>query len=111
MHSVLLRKHMNDNTSCFLVRYLEAGRLEPSNNRAERSIKTFVVGRKKWLFGAKSGAVIYSLIETAKENQLDPYRYLLWVLRSAPALSKADESWTEKLLPGMAPRECSVPHK
>mgnify|MGYP002510264047 FL=1 len=55
----------------YLVRYLEDGRLELSNNRAERSIKPFVMGRKNWLFantpaGAQSSAVIYSLIETAR---------------------------------------------
>ena len=98
----------------YLVRYLEDGRLELSNNRAERSIKPFVMGRKNWLFantpaGAQSSAVIYSLIETAKENQLDPHRYLLWVLRSAPALSQTDEAWAEKLLPSMAPEECKIP--
>ena len=53
-----------------LLRYLEDGRLEISNNRAERSIKPFVMGRKNWLFantlaGARSSAVFYSLIETA----------------------------------------------
>ena len=93
----------------FLVRYLEDGRLELSNNRAERSIKPFVMGRKDWLFantpaGAQSSAVIYSLIETAKENQLDPYRYLLWVLKSASTLSQADKDWAEKLLPSTAPK-------
>ena len=98
----------------YLVRYLEDGRLELSNNRAERSIKPFVMGRKNWLFantpaGAQSSAVIYSLIETAKENQLDPYRYLLWVLRNAPALSQTDESWAEKLLPALAPQEYKTP--
>ena len=98
----------------YLVRYLEDGRLELSNNRAERSIKPFVMGRKNWLFantpaGAQSSAVIYSLIETAKENELDPYRYLLWVLQSAPVLSQADEFWAEKLLPTNAPQECHVP--
>ena len=54
----------------YLTRYLEDGRLELSNNRAERSIKPFVMGRKNWLFantpgGAQASAVIYSLIETA----------------------------------------------
>ena len=98
----------------YLVRYLEDGRLELSNNRAERSIKPFVMGRKNWLFantpaGAQSSAVIYSLIETAKENHLDPYRYLLWVLRSAPALSQTDDAWAEKLLPAKAPQECYIP--
>ena len=66
----------------YLTRYLEDGRLELRNNRAERSIKPFVMGRKNWLFantagGAQASAVIYSLMETAKENSLDPYRYLL----------------------------------
>ena len=62
-----------------LIVYLEDGRIELSNNRAERSIKPFVISRKNFLFantpgGAKSSAVIFSLIETAKENGLDPYR-------------------------------------
>ena len=96
--------------------YLEDGRLELSNNRAERSIKPFVMGRKNWLFantpgGAQASAVIYSLIETAKENGLDPYRYLLWVLQNAPQLSKTDEAWAEKLLPANAQKECYMTHK
>ena len=53
-------------------------------NRAERSIKPFVIGRKNWLFsntprGAKTSAIIYSIIETAKENGLDPFAYLKYV--------------------------------
>lgn len=98
----------------YLIRYLEDGRLELSNNRAERSIKPFVMGRKNWLFantpgGAQSSSVIYSLIETAKENGFDPYRYLLWVLRNAPAMSQMDEAWAEQLLPASAPQECRIP--
>ena len=94
----------------YLTRYLEDGRLELSNNRAERSIKPFVMGRKNWLFantpgGAQASAMIYSLIETAKENGLDPYRYLLWVLQNAPQLSETDETWAEKLLPARAPKD------
>lgn len=97
-----------------LIRYLEDGWLELSNNQAERSIKPFVIGRKNWLFantpgGAQSSSVIYSLIETAKENGLDPYRYLLWVLRSAPALSQTDESWAAQLLSENAPPDCHTP--
>jgi len=98
----------------YLIRYLEDGRLELSNNRAERSIKPFVMGRKNWLFantpaGAQSSAVIYSLIETAKENKLDPYRYLLWVLESAPGLARNNDSWAEALIPANAPIECKTP--
>jgi transposase len=75
----------------YLSRYLLDGRLEISNNRAERSIKPFVIGRKNFLFantprGAKASAVMYSLIETAKENALNPYEYLVWVLKSAPQI-------------------------
>ena len=100
----------------YLIRYLEDGRLELSNNRAERSIKPFVMGRKNWLFantpgGAQASSVIYSLIETAKENGLDPYRYLLWVLRNAPVLSQSDEPWAEQLSPANAPDECRIPLK
>ena len=88
----------------YLLRYLEDGRLEISNNRAERSIKPFVMGRKNWLFantpaGAESSAVIYSLIETAKENGVDPYHYLLWVFREAPGAAASDQDWAKNYLP------------
>ena len=72
------------------------------------------MGRKNWLFantpaGAQSSAVIYSLIETAKENGLDPYRYLVWLLNNAPGLSQKDEAWAESFLPVNAPQECRIP--
>lgn len=50
-------------------------------------------------------AVIYSLIETVKENDLDPYRYLVWLLSNAPGLSQTDETWAEAFLPVNAPQE------
>lgn len=73
----------------YLVRYLLDGRLEISNNRIERSIKPFVIDRKNFLFantprGAKSGAIIFSIIETAKENGLNPFEYLTFLFRSLP---------------------------
>ena len=73
----------------YLERYLMDGRLEISNNRAERSIKPFVIGRKNFLFantprGARASAVMFSIIETAKENGLDPYRYLVYIFENAP---------------------------
>ena len=73
----------------YLERYLEDGRLEISNNRAERSIKPFVIGRKNWLFantprGAKASAILYSIIETVKENGINPYEYLTYVFKNAP---------------------------
>lgn len=95
----------------YLIRYLEDGRLELSNNRAERSIKPFVMGRKNFLFantpgGAQGSAVIYSIIETAKENGLDPFRYLTYILSTAPALALSDPDWAETLTPEFAPASC-----
>lgn len=58
--------------------------------------------------GAQASAMIYSLIETAKENWLDPYRYLLWVLEQAPKLFLTDRDWAEKLLPDNAPDSCRI---
>ena len=97
--------------SLYLNNYLLDGRIELSNNRAERSIKPFVISQKNFLFantarGAKSSAVIFSLIETAKENGLDPYRYLTWLFTEAPRLSQADPDWASKLLPWNAPENC-----
>ena len=50
--------------------------------------------------------MIYSLMETAKENDLDPYRYLVWFLHNAPEQSQKDEDWPEFFLPVNAPKEC-----
>ena len=97
----------------YLIRVLEDGRLELSNNLAERSIKPFVIGRKNFLFantprGAQGSAVIYSMIETAKANDLDPYRYLTWVLTNAPVLAAKEDDWVPKLLPAKAPAACKT---
>ena len=80
--------------------YLD-GRLEFSNNRAERSIKPFVQGRKQWLFsntpnGAESSSILYSIIETAKENNLHPFQYLKYLLETLPSATTGE---LEKLLP------------
>lgn len=96
-----------------LLVYLEDGRIELSNNRAERSIKPFVISRKNFLFantagGAQGSAVMFSLIETAKENGLDPYRYLTWVLNEAPKRSAFGLDWAEALLPQNAPPPCKA---
>ena len=94
-----------------LIVYLEDGRIELSNNRAECSIKPFVISRKNFLFantakGAQGSAVMFSLIETAKENGLDPYRYLAWALNEAPKRSSDNAAWASTLLPQNAPQEC-----
>lgn len=91
---------------------MQDGRIELSNNRAERSIKPFVISRKNFLFantpgGARCSAILFSLIETAKENGLDPYRYLTWVLTEAPKRAAVGSpAWAEKLAPQSAPPQC-----
>ena len=72
-----------------LIRYLDDGRLSIDNNRAERAIKPFVIGRKNWLFsytasGAQASAILYSLIETAKANGITPFDYLNGLLEELP---------------------------
>jgi transposase len=90
-----------------LTRFLEDGRIDIDNNRAERSIKPFVIGRKNWLFantpkGARASAVAYSIIETAKENQLNPYAYLNYLFDKLPNLDSKDNETLDGLLPWAA---------
>ena len=64
-----------------LIRYVDDGRLSIDNNRAERAVKPFVIGRKNWLFsqtanGAHASAALYSIVETAKINGLIPFNYI-----------------------------------
>jgi hypothetical protein len=64
-----------------LIRYTKDGRLDICNNAAERAIRPLALGRKNWTFagsdaGGESAATIYTLIETAKLNGLDPEAYL-----------------------------------
>jgi hypothetical protein len=88
-----------------LTAFLKDGRLELDNNRSERAIKPFVIGRKNWLFantprGAQASATIYSLVETAKENRLHPFYYLTYLLEKLPQLSDPrDPEALDALLP------------
>ncbi len=91
-----------------LCRYTEDGRLRPDNNLAENAIRPFVVGRKNWLFsahprGAEASATIYSLIETAKANSLEPYRYLRYLFQRLP-VAQSDVDY-KALLPQYADRD------
>lgn len=79
-----------------LLTYLEDGRLEIDNNASERGIKTFVIGRKNWLFydqpdGAHAGATIYSLIQTCKLHGVEPYAYFRHVLAALPTVTTGEE--------------------
>ena len=78
-----------------LIRYIENGAWPIDNNPAENAIRPFVVGRKAWLFsdtqrGATASANLYSLIETAKANGCEPYRYLCWLFERLPVTDPKD---------------------
>lgn len=94
-----------------LSEYLNDGRLEISNNLAERNIKPFVIDRKNFLFantpkGAKASAVTFSLIQTAIANGLDPYKYLRYVFTEAPKIAATGADWINVLLPENALEVC-----
>jgi len=85
-----------------MVKYLESPYLTPDTNAVENAIRNFVVGRKSWLFcqsadGADSSCGMYTLIETAKQNGLNPFQYLKTLFEKAP-YAKTVEDW-KKLLP------------
>jgi len=98
--------------------FLLDGRLEIDNNRSERSIKPFIIGRKNWLFsntpkGANASATIYSVVETAKENELNPFTYLTYLFEQLPNIDVKDQNAINSLLPWSAslPDHCRVPNK
>jgi transposase len=85
-----------------LIRYLESPYLTPDNNTAENAIRPFVLGRKNFLFnkspdGAKSSCGMYTLIETAKQNGVEPSKYLRELFEKSP-YTTTEQDW-EKLLP------------
>lgn len=75
-----------------LMNYLLDGNCSVSNNLAENSIRLFTIGRKNWLFsgspkGAAASAGVYTLIETAKANGLNPTKYIQFILSDIPGTS------------------------
>jgi transposase len=87
-----------------LVAYVDVAAATPDNNLAENAIRPFVVGRKNWLFagtpqGAQASAAIYSLIETAKANGLDVYKYIRFLFDNLPMASTAEDY--RRLLPNV----------
>lgn len=85
-----------------LIKYMDAYFLTPDNNIVENAIRPFVLGRKNWLFsdtpqGAEASAILYSLVETAKANNLEPYRYLRYLFTHLPQASSKND--LKKLLP------------
>ena len=105
------------NQEQYLRAFLSNGKVEISNNFAENAIRPFVIGRKNWLFsdtvkGAKSSAIVYSLIETAKANGVEPYAYLVLVLTDMQYMGKPFSNeeleslmpWSEEMKQSIARR-------
>jgi len=87
-----------------LQNYLLDGRLNISNNSAEHLAKSFALCRKNFLFsntpsGAEASATVMSMIETAKINKIDPFKYLTYIFETAPQLDMTKVEDVEKLLP------------
>lgn len=93
------------NRKADLERYLEDGDCVISNNPAENSIRPFTIGRKNWEFagspaGADASACVYSLVETAKANGLEPYAYLNALLTLIPGSDyRSNRDRMEQLMP------------
>jgi transposase len=87
-----------------LMHYLDKAELDIDNNRAERSIKPFVIGRKNWLFnhsvnGAHASARLYSIVQTCLINNVNPYNYLSDTLTKLANMTINQETDIESLLP------------
>jgi transposase len=95
---------------------LDDGILKMDNNQAENAIRPFVVGHKNWLFfeqpgGAEAGAILYSLIESAKANGLEPSQYLLYLFDKLPDLDSSCDDQLRALLPMNLTPEILADHK
>ena len=102
------------NQEVYLKRFLNDGEVPMDNNAAEQSIRGFCIGKKNWVLidtihGAKSSAIIYSIAETAKANNLKPYDYFEYLLTEIPRhLEDTNRSFLEDMLPWSPnlPKKC-----
>lgn len=93
------------NQEKYLRVFLENGDVPIDNNASERSIRNFCIGKKNWqmidtINGARASAIIYSIVETAKANNLKPYDYIQYILEEIPKhMEDKDRSFLKNLLP------------
>lgn len=93
------------NQEKYLRVFLEDGEVPIDNNASERAIRGFCIGKKNWqmidtINGAHSSAIIYSIAETAKANNLKPYDYFVYLLEEIPKhMDDTDRSFLDDLLP------------
>ena len=107
------------NQEKYLKVFLDDGEVPMDNNAAEQSIRGFCIGKKNWVMidtiaGAKSSAIIYSIAETAKANNLKPYDYFEYLLTEIPKhLDDTDRGFLDDLLPWSPglPANCRKPNK
>lgn len=110
------------NQEQYLKVFLENGDVPIDNSASERSIRTFCLGKKNWMFhntanGASASALVYSISETAKLNNLRPYYYFKYILTELP--KRCDKKGTidpaklDDLMPWSAalPEECRKPRR
>ena len=101
-----------------LNHFLLDGRLEIDNNLSERTIKPFVIGRKNWLFhgnelGAKAGSILFSLIETCKQNKIETFswfKYVLTHIRNANTLEQLEQLLPYNINPALLSDMRSLPN-
>lgn len=93
----------------YMMTYLEDGRCSLSNNLSEQKMKSYVIGRKGWLFcdtpaAADAAAVTYSLVETAKAHDLNVFQYIKYILEQRPSKEMKEEQlqsllpWNERII-------------
>lgn len=107
------------NQERFLTRFLSNGNIPLDNSATERAIRPFAIGRNNWqvidsVHGAKASAIVYSIVETAKANNLKPYEYLKHLLEEIPKhMDDKDTSFVTNLLPWSSkiPIICRKNHK
>ena len=101
-----------------LTASLSNGEVPISNNLAENAIRPFTLGRKNWLFcdttkGAEASAIVYSLVESAKANGVEPFAYLQRVLVELPHLGKSPSHEELEAFMPWAPdiqEDCKIPN-
>ena len=107
------------NQEKYLKVFLEDGEVPMDNNASEQSIRSFCIGKKNFVMidtihGARASAMIYSIAETAKANNLKPYDYFEYLLTEIPKhMEDTDLSFCEELLPWSPslPEKCRKPVK
>lgn len=102
------------NQEKYLRVFLEDGEVPMDNNASERAIRGFTVGRKNWqmidtINGAKASAIIYSIAETAKANNLKPYEYFEYLLTEIPKLTELKQGEIEPYLDRILPWSAELP--